>query len=135
MEETSPTHFGRKLCIIRLGTSVFLQGKEYERRAQKLKEDVKGIFAEAIDLVAKLELIHSVTKLGLASHFDVEIKEALDTIALFTKKKNNPTPEDLYTTALCFRLLREHGYEVSQGQKSKSSMLSNSNYAYIAFNS
>jgi alpha-farnesene synthase len=94
---------------------VFLQAQEYEKRAQKLKEDVKGIFKEAVDLVAKLELIDSLNKLGIASHFDVEIKEALDSIAS-TKKKNPSPEEDLYTTALRFRLLRQHGYEVSQGK-------------------
>ncbi|GMY37038.1 (e,e)-alpha-farnesene synthase [Fagus crenata] len=92
---------------------VFLQSQEYEKRAQKLKEDVKGIFEEAADLVAKLELIDSLNKLGIASHFDVEIKETLDTIAS-TKKKNSSPEEDLYTTSLRFRLLRQRGYEVSQ---------------------
>ncbi|GMY37108.1 (E,E)-alpha-farnesene synthase-like isoform X1 [Fagus crenata] len=93
-------------------TSIY-DAQEYEKRAQKLKEDVKGIFKEAVDLVAKLELIDSLNKLGIASHFEVEIKEALDSIAS-TKKKNPSPEEDLYTTALRFRLLRQHGYEVSQ---------------------
>ncbi|XP_075664510.1 (E,E)-alpha-farnesene synthase-like [Castanea sativa] len=88
-------------------------GQEYERRVQKLKEDVRIIFANAVDSVATFELIDSVNKLGLASHFDMEIKEALDTTAS-TKKKISSPEEDLYTTALCFRLFRQHGYEVSQ---------------------
>ncbi|KAM3749479.1 hypothetical protein ACB098_05G188300 [Castanea mollissima] len=88
-------------------------GQEYERRVQKLKEDVRIIFANAVDSVAAFELIDSINKLGLASHFDMEIKEALDTIAS-TKKKISSPEEDLYTTALCFRLFRQHGYEVSQ---------------------
>ncbi|XP_050290521.1 (E,E)-alpha-farnesene synthase-like [Quercus robur] len=91
---------------------VFLQGQEYERQVQKLKEDVRIIFANAVDSVATFELIDSVNKLGLAKHFDMEIKEALDTIAS-TKKKISSPEEDLYTTALCFRLFRQHGYEVS----------------------
>ena len=94
---------------------VFFQGQEYERRVQKLKEDVRIIFANAVDSEATFELIDSVNKLGLASHFDMEIKEALDTIAS-TKKKISSPEEDLYTTALCFRLFRQHGYEVSQGK-------------------
>ena len=94
---------------------VFLQGQEYERRVQKLKKDVRIIFANAVDFVATFELIDRIKKLGLASHFDMEIKEALDTIAS-TKKKVSSPKEDLYTTALCFRLFRQHGYEVSQGK-------------------
>nr|POF23357.1 (e,e)-alpha-farnesene synthase [Quercus suber] len=93
--------------------SSIYDGQEYERRVQKLKEDVRIIFANAVDSVATFELIDSVNKLGLASHFDMEIKEALDTIAS-TKKKISSPEEDLYTTALCFRLFRQHGYEVSQ---------------------
>jgi hypothetical protein len=41
-------------------------------------EDDKEVIPEAIDLVAKLEQIASLKKLGLAIHFDVEIKEVLD---------------------------------------------------------
>ncbi|XP_050288829.1 (E,E)-alpha-farnesene synthase-like [Quercus robur] len=93
--------------------SSIYDGQEYERRVQKLKEDVRIIFANAVDSKATFELIDSVNKLGLASHFDMEIKEALDTIAS-TKKKISSPEEDLYTTALCFRLFRQHGYEVSQ---------------------
>nr|POF23364.1 (e,e)-alpha-farnesene synthase [Quercus suber] len=93
--------------------SSIYDGQEYERRVQKFKEDVRIIFANAVDSVPTFELIDSVNKLGLASHFDMEIKEALDTIAS-TKKKMSSPEEDLYTTALCFRLFRLHGYEVSQ---------------------
>ena len=91
---------------------VILQGQEYKRQAQKLIVNVKDLFAE-VDKVEKLELIDKVKKLGLESHFDVEIKEALDIIS--STKNKNPSPKEyLYTTALCFRLLRQHGYEVSQ---------------------
>ncbi|KAG6638932.1 alpha-farnesene synthase-like [Carya illinoinensis] len=92
-------------------------GPEYKRRAEKLIEDVRIIFGEAIDSEAKLELIDSVQKLGLATHFDVEIKAALDTIASINKINNqSPGREEgpLYVTALCFKLLRQHGYDVSQ---------------------
>ncbi|KAK4538973.1 hypothetical protein RGQ29_032093 [Quercus rubra] len=93
--------------------SSIYDGQEYERRVQKLKEDVRITFANAVESVATFELIDNANKLGLASHFDMEIKKALDTIAS-TKKKISSPEEDLYTTALCFRLFRQHGYEVSQ---------------------
>ncbi|KAG6691486.1 hypothetical protein I3842_10G065700 [Carya illinoinensis] len=92
-------------------------GPGYKRRAEKLIEDVRIIFGKAIDSEAKLELIDSLQKLGLAAHFDVEIKAALDTIASIDKINNqSPGGEEgpLYVTALCFKLLRQHGYDVSQ---------------------
>ncbi|KAK2996200.1 hypothetical protein RJ639_025362 [Escallonia herrerae] len=87
--------------------------EKYETHAQKLKEDVKRIFTETLDLLAKLELIDSIGKLGLQNLFEEEIKNALDTIV---SMKNNHLSgkDDLYATALWFRLLRQHGYSVSQ---------------------
>ncbi|KAK2998307.1 hypothetical protein RJ639_023335 [Escallonia herrerae] len=87
--------------------------EKYETHAQKLKEDVKRIFTETLDLLAKLELIDSIGKLGLRNLFEEEIKNALDTIV---SMKNNHLSgkDDLYATALWFRLLRQHGYSVSQ---------------------
>ncbi|KAE8077883.1 hypothetical protein FH972_016401 [Carpinus fangiana] len=93
-------------------TSIY-DGLEYKRRAEKLIEVVRSEFAEAFGLQAKLELIANVKKLGLAIYFDVEIKEALDSIASI-KEKNPSQEQDLYAIALCFRLLRQHDYDVSQ---------------------
>ncbi|XP_059439290.1 alpha-farnesene synthase-like [Corylus avellana] len=93
-------------------TSIY-DGLEYKRRAEKLTEVVRSKFAEAVGLLAKLELIDNVKKLGLAIHFDMEILEALDSIASI-KEKILSQEEDLYAIALCFRLLRQHGYFVSQ---------------------
>ncbi|KAF5472878.1 hypothetical protein F2P56_009546 [Juglans regia] len=93
---------------------------ECKKRAEKLIEDVRSIiFGKAVELdsLAKtLELIDSLEKLGLAIHFEVEIKEALATIAISIKQKNGNLngEDDLYATALCFKLLRQHGYDVSQ---------------------
>ncbi|KAM7525187.1 hypothetical protein LguiA_015089 [Lonicera macranthoides] len=88
--------------------------EKYERQAQKLKEEVvKCIFVENLDALAKLELIDSIQKLGLANLFEEEIKEALNKVAVI--KSHHSIKDDLYATALCFRLLRQHGYKVSQG--------------------
>ncbi|XP_048446960.1 (E,E)-alpha-farnesene synthase-like isoform X3 [Pyrus x bretschneideri] len=89
-------------------------GDEYRKLSEKLIEEVKiYISAETKDLVAKLELIDSVRKLGLANHFEKEIKEALDSIAAI-ESDNLGTRDDLYGTALHFKILRQHGYKVSQ---------------------
>lgn len=67
------------------------------------------MFIEAVDLVVNLELIDSIEKLGLANLFE----EALDTIIAF-KNNHSITEERIYANALLFRILREHGFNVSQ---------------------
>ena len=96
-----------------IGNLMILQGASYTRQVQELKGDVRRSFVEVVEPLAKLEFINSIGKLGLASFFEGEITEVLDTIM---SEKNNPCiKSNLYATALCFRLLRQHGYEVSQG--------------------
>ncbi|KAK6932415.1 LOW QUALITY PROTEIN: Terpene synthase, N-terminal domain [Dillenia turbinata] len=87
-------------------------GEKYEREAQKLRMEVKSMFYEANDQPAKLELIDSIQKLGIAYLFGEEINEALEAIAS-TKINNAGTGVNLYFSALCFRLLRQHGHDVS----------------------
>ncbi|KAI6703946.1 hypothetical protein NL676_013082 [Syzygium grande] len=86
-----------------------------KERVQRLVEEVKPMLLEAVDSLAKFELIDSMTKLGLSNLFENEIKEALETLASI----NNHffTMEDhLYASALRFRLLRQHGHVVSQDE-------------------
>ncbi|CAI0407038.1 unnamed protein product [Linum tenue] len=86
-------------------------------RAEKLKEEAKFLFAEAADdLVAKLELIDSVRKLGLDSFFADDIKEGLDalSISIGDSSFHMIVKRNLHFCALSFRLLRQCGYRVSQ---------------------
>nr|XP_027108729.1 (E,E)-alpha-farnesene synthase-like [Coffea arabica] len=92
-------------------TSQFSE-KKYKTRAETLKEDVKCMFVEASDTLSKLELIDSISKLGLDKYFMEEITEALDAIAL--RNNSSVLKGDVYATALCFRLLRHYGYHASQ---------------------
>jgi alpha-farnesene synthase len=100
----------------KLQNVMFLQEEQYRRVTEKLREEVTSIFVEAVDLLAKLKLVDSVIKLGLGSYFEEEIKQSLDIIAASIKNKNLNVEENLYCTALRFKLLRLHGYEVSQGE-------------------
>ncbi|BBH01399.1 terpene synthase 21, partial [Prunus dulcis] len=86
-------------------------GDDYSRQSENLIEDVKNMISvETEDLIAQLELIDSIGKLGLTNHFEKEIKEALNTV-----ENNNPyITGNLYATALHFKILRQHGYKVSQ---------------------
>ncbi|TYJ39002.1 hypothetical protein E1A91_A04G034800v1 [Gossypium mustelinum] len=67
-----------------------------------------------VDSLEKLELIDTLQRLGLSYHFEAEINKTLknisiDRIGTVAWKKDN-----LYATALEFRLLRQHGYKVDQ---------------------
>ncbi|KAJ4703292.1 Terpene synthase [Melia azedarach] len=86
----------------------------YRRQAEKLVDDVKLLFLAAADeVLPKLQLVDRIGKLGLSYLFQEEIRGALDTISSI--KNGSPCLEgDLYATALCFKLLRQYGYEVSQ---------------------
>ncbi|XP_031395274.1 alpha-farnesene synthase-like isoform X3 [Punica granatum] len=89
-------------------------------RAMMLVEDVKQMLIEAVSLKANLELMDNIMKFGLATLFEKEIKETLEIVAMMEpndeKSHGDSTIEehDLYTIALRFRLLRQHGYEVSE---------------------
>lgn len=64
--------------------------------------------------VAQLELIDDLQRLGICYHFPEKINQILNNIYL--EYKNYETGErNLYSTALGFRLLRQHGFKVSQG--------------------
>ncbi|GAV90924.1 Terpene_synth domain-containing protein/Terpene_synth_C domain-containing protein [Cephalotus follicularis] len=85
------------------------------RQLEVLKNEVKGLInREITDPLDKLELIDAVQRLGLNYHFEMEIKKALETV-------NSKTDDDywlnhgLYSTALRFRILRQHGYNTPQG--------------------
>ncbi|KAK1549004.1 hypothetical protein Q3G72_015945 [Acer saccharum] len=93
----------------------FYQEEEHKNRAEKLKEEVKLMFAKSMEVLAKLELVDILMKLGLSILFEKEILEALDSIATPIKINYHTLEEDLCATALCFRLLRLHGHEISQG--------------------
>ncbi|KAJ6769686.1 ALPHA-FARNESENE SYNTHASE [Salix purpurea] len=89
--------------------------EQYRGVTAKLREEVQKIFGEALDLLATMKLVDSIVKLGLESYFEEEIKQSLDIIAASMKNRNLKVEENLYATALRFKLLRLHGYEVSPG--------------------
>ncbi|KAF8409382.1 hypothetical protein HHK36_005457 [Tetracentron sinense] len=90
--------------------SPYMEGT-YTSRAEKLKGDVRVLFNNTVEPLARLELVDVLQRLGLAYHFEEEIKRALETIYISSNKWRK---EDLYATALHFRLLRQHGYQVPQ---------------------
>ncbi|GMP98020.1 hypothetical protein CsSME_00046061 [Camellia sinensis var. sinensis] len=69
------------------------------------------MLAEVVDPLGGLEMIDDLQTLGVFYHFEDEIKRVLDNIRNDDKWNN----KDLHSTALQFRLLRQHGYNIPQG--------------------
>ncbi|MBA0687510.1 hypothetical protein Goari_015040 [Gossypium aridum] len=62
----------------------------------------------------KLDIIDTIQRLGVAYHFKKEIEDALQ-IIYHNDCNQVQTDDDLYTTAVRFRLLRKHGFNVRGG--------------------
>ncbi|EOY24798.1 Myrcene synthase, chloroplastic, putative [Theobroma cacao] len=88
-------------------------GKSCYERANKLVGEVRMMLDKEINPLEQLELIDTLQRLGLSYHFENEIKTILDSVSAdhidVAWKKDN-----LYATAIEFRLLRQHGYKVTQ---------------------
>ncbi|KAH0632797.1 hypothetical protein KY284_035583 [Solanum tuberosum] len=94
-------------------------GDKYMKRCNELKKEMKknlmvmveGSIQDQLD--AKLELIDNLQRLGVSYHFKDEIMEVLrsahNQISSTTTGDNS-----LYSTALKFRLFRQHGFHISQ---------------------
>uniref|UniRef100_A0AAU7LMP8 Sabinene synthase n=1 Tax=Zanthoxylum ailanthoides TaxID=159071 RepID=A0AAU7LMP8_9ROSI len=87
-------------------------GEIYSTQVEKLKGEVKTMIDNVAKPLEQLELIDTLQRLGLAYHFDTEISNILRNI--YNNKDDKWKNENLYATSLEFRLLRQHGYHVSQ---------------------
>ncbi|KAI3445789.1 hypothetical protein Pfo_002454 [Paulownia fortunei] len=75
---------------------------------------VKMLLEEEMEPVQQLELIDNLQRLGISYHFEDKINQILNCIYQGHKYYKN-YERDLYSTALEFRLLRQHGFSISQG--------------------
>ncbi|KAK8618333.1 hypothetical protein V6N13_132327 [Hibiscus sabdariffa] len=90
------------------------KGHEYAKRVEELKGKVKMVLNDIVEhdqLLDQLEMIDNLQRLGVAYHFDDEINNMLGNI--FENSNNQMRENNLYATALEFRLLREYGYHSS----------------------
>lgn len=80
---------------------------------QRMKEEVKDRLERETHRLVKLEPIDAIQRLGLQYHFKNDIKRALQVI----RDDSNDAcfSNNLHSTALLFRLLRQHGHDISQG--------------------
>uniref|UniRef100_Q9FUW5 (+)-4R-limonene synthase n=1 Tax=Schizonepeta tenuifolia TaxID=2849020 RepID=Q9FUW5_9LAMI len=98
------------------------QEERHRTKASELITQVKNLLEKETsdDPIRQLELIDDLQRLGLSDHFEHEFKEVLNSIYLDNKyyniniMKETTSSRDLYSTALAFRLLREHGFQVAQ---------------------
>lgn len=88
--------------------------KMYEDRARKLEDEVKWMIHEkSAEPLTLLEFIDDIQRLGLGYRFENDIKRSLDKILLL-EGSNAGKGESLHHTALRFRILKQHGYKVTQ---------------------
>ncbi|XP_058072943.1 alpha-terpineol synthase, chloroplastic-like [Magnolia sinica] len=87
-------------------------GDIYTTRIKKLQDAARHLILEASGPLDQLNLIDNIQRLGLGHLFSMEIEEVLSTIS--TDNNDMGMADDVHGTALRFRLLRQHGYEVSQ---------------------
>ncbi|KAH1083854.1 hypothetical protein J1N35_023615 [Gossypium stocksii] len=86
--------------------------QEYE----ELKQEVRRMLVANTDKSSqKLPIIDAVQRLGVDYHFQKEIEEALEIIYHHHCNHIEIDGDDLYTTAVRFRLPREHGFNVHCG--------------------
>eukprot|EP00253_Pinus_taeda_P013031 PITA_13031 len=100
----------------------------YRERGETLVEDIKHRFLNdmkdscsdaADDLIRRLQMVDIIECLGIDRHFQPEIKEAIDYVYRYWNEtgiglgSRNSGIKDLYSTALGFRALRMHRYNVS----------------------
>ncbi|XP_011003226.1 PREDICTED: probable terpene synthase 9 isoform X2 [Populus euphratica] len=78
----------------------------HANRLEELKQEAKRALVSTNEPRAKLKLIDSIQRLGVAYHFEREIEEAMKLTEL-------DVSGDLQTTSLHFRLLRQHAFSVS----------------------
>lgn len=93
------------------------QGESCTRRIDKLKEDVRMMLHIVVDPSEHLELVDILQRLGLIYHFEKEIRRILEGIYNTYRRGEGCKKENLYATALEFKLLRQHGYSLPQGRQ------------------
>ena len=93
------------------------QGESFSGQIDKLKGEVRMMFHKVVDPLERLELIDILQRLGISYHFDDEIRRTLEDIHNANHGGELCNNENIYATALEFRLLRQHGYSVPQGKQ------------------
>ncbi|RZR84335.1 hypothetical protein BHM03_00011133 [Ensete ventricosum] len=94
---------------------LFMKEEQNAARISNLEEEVVKLIQEEKELEDQLQLIDHLQQLGVAYHFKDDIKDALGSIHGSQEDKSMLLKDNLHATALLFRLLRENGFDVSEG--------------------
>ncbi|MBA0766866.1 hypothetical protein Gotri_015865 [Gossypium trilobum] len=90
-------------------------GESFNEQAIRLLGEVRMMLEKVMDPLEKLELIDTLQRLGLSYHFQDETKRILEDIHIRDDQSKALWKEgNLYATALEFRLLRQHGYNLTE---------------------
>ncbi|KAK4482417.1 hypothetical protein RD792_009572 [Penstemon davidsonii] len=110
----SPSLWGDSFASFTLDQQV---QEKYAEAIQVLKEETRRlILAKENTTPQTLMLIDTLERLGVAYHFEQEIHEKIQQIFKFNLNSiGDSTGYDLFTTALQFRLLRQHRHYVPCG--------------------
>ncbi|KAL6205615.1 hypothetical protein ACLB2K_022872 [Fragaria x ananassa] len=96
-----------------------------EQQIAKLKVLVRELLTStAAGLSHQLKFIDDIQRLGVSYHFETELAEALENI----HARLHDGDLDLYNESLRFRLLRQHGYNISSGDIFKKFKDANGNF-------
>ncbi|KAK6775234.1 hypothetical protein RDI58_026235 [Solanum bulbocastanum] len=89
--------------------------QKYAQEIEALKEETRSMLLAITGrkLVDKLNFIDVIEHLGIAYHFEKEINDILNRIYNEDSKFEGGEYNDLCICALQFRLLRQHGYNIS----------------------
>ncbi|KAH0783139.1 hypothetical protein KY290_002737 [Solanum tuberosum] len=107
----SPSLWGDRFHSFSLDNKV---AEKYVEEIETLKEQTRSILMSGNTLAEKLNLIDIVERLGIAYHFEKQIDDMLD-LHIFNIDPNFEAHEynNLCTLSLQFRILRQHGYNIS----------------------
>nr|WAB71044.1 gamma-terpinene synthase [Mentha longifolia] len=97
-----------------LNTHHYKEERQLNREEELIIQVKKMLLGEKMEAVKQLELIDDLKNLGLSYFFQDEIKKILSCIYNEHNFFQNNKVGDLHFTALGFRLLRHHGFDVSQ---------------------
>ncbi|KAL0419574.1 UNVERIFIED_CONTAM: Gamma-cadinene synthase [Sesamum radiatum] len=89
--------------------------EKYGEAIEELKEEARSmVMSKGSTTIEKLILVDTIERLGVGYHFEQEIEDQLREIfRLQSEDKERQDNYDLFTTALQFRVLRQHRYSVS----------------------
>lgn len=102
-----------------------VEEKEQTARIMLLKERIREVICENKEAKEQLQLIDHLQQLGVAYHFNDDIKDALTSIHASLESIISLQPKDtgVHVAALLFRLLRDNSFSITEGTQHSSNNL------------